>query len=225
MPWLGKAAAVLEAWYPGARGGEAIANVLFGTVNPSGRLPITFPKSIDQNPRPVIPGSDQPEPGMPIGADAPAGKPIDVVYSEGADVGYRLFAKKKMVPLYPFGYGLSYSTFDYKNLKVSGGKTLTISFDVTNTGAVAGADVPQVYLTGAPDKTLQRLIGFNRIELQPGETKQVTVTADPRLLADYDVASHGWRVKAGQFKIAVSHAATAATLEGAAAVEGTVIKP
>ncbi len=225
MPWLDKAGAVLEAWFPGGRGGEAIANVLFGTVNPSGRLPITFPKEITQNPRPVIPGADVPEPPFLISGAPPAIKPVEVAYSEGSDVGYRWFAKKNLTPLFPFGYGLSYTAFDYKNLNVDGGKTLTVSFDVTNTGAVTGADVPQIYLTAGPDKSLQRLIGFSRVELKPGETQHVSIAADPRLLADFDVAAHGWRIKPGKFKIAVSRSATTVILRGDAVVEGATIKP
>lgn len=225
MPWLNKVGGVVEAWYPGGRGGEAIANVLFGKVNPSGRLPITWPKDMSQNPRPVIPGIDVPEPPFTIGGPPPSIKPVDVNYTEGSDVGYRWFAKKNLTPLFPFGFGLSYTTFDYKNLKVDGGKTLTVSFDVTNTGTVAGADVPQVYLTGAPGKSLVRLIGFSRVNLNPGQTEHVSVTADPRLLADFDAAAHSWRVRPGAFKIAVSRSATSAVLQGGASVDATVIKP
>jgi beta-glucosidase len=224
MPWLNKVGAVMEAWFPGGRGGEAIANVLFGKVNPSGRLPITFPKDIAQNPRPVIPGIDMPEPPL-FFSGPPQVKPFDVVYSEGSDVGYRWFARKGLKPLFPFGYGLSYTKFDYANLKVEGGKTLTVSFDVTNTGPVAGADVPQVYLTATPQGERQRLIGFSRVELKPGQTEHVSVTADPRLLADFDTAAHGWRVKPGLFKVAVSRSAESTAVQGSAAVDEALVKP
>lgn len=225
MPWLKRAGAVIEAWYPGSRGGEAIANVLFGKVNPSGRLPITWPKNVNQNPRPIIPGIDVQEPPFSIGGPPPAIKPVDVVYTEGSEVGYRWFAKKNLTPLFPFGFGLSYSSFAYNNLKVDGGKTLTVSFDVTNTGSFAGADVPQVYLTAVPDKSLLRLIGFSRVDLKPGETQHMSVSADPRLLGDFDTAAHSWRVKAGTFKVAVSKSATGAVLQGGANLEASVIKP
>jgi len=225
MPWLGKVSAVLEAWYPGGRGGEAIANVLFGSVNPSGRLPITFPKSIEQNPRPVMPGSDIVLPPLTLGGTRSTIKPVDVVYSEGSDVGYRWFAKKKLTPLFPFGFGLSYTTFSYSNLSVEGGKTLTVSFDVTNSGAVAGADVPQVYLTNMPSRSQERLIGFPRVSLKPGETKHVSVTADRRLLADFDTAAHGWRIDPGDFGIMVGHSAADRVLHGSAKVDGAFLKP
>ena len=149
MPWLDQAGGVLEAWYPGARGGEAIANILFGDVNPSGRLPITFPGAMDQLPRPAIPG-----------AGLPDKTPFDLDYAEGADVGYRWFVAKDLKPLFPFGFGLSYSSFRYANLSVHGGRALSVSFDVTNTGARAGRDVPQVY--AAPPGGVRRLIGWSR---------------------------------------------------------------
>ncbi|MDE2112464.1 MAG: glycoside hydrolase family 3 C-terminal domain-containing protein [Alphaproteobacteria bacterium] len=225
MPWLDNVTAVLEAWYPGGRGGEAIANVLFGQVNPSGHLPITFPQDIAQEPRPVIPGSDLAE--LPFGVGGPPSgvKPFDVAYTEGAKVGYRWFAEKNLKPLFPFGFGLSYTTFGYTNLSVDGGKTLTVSFDVTNTGDRAGADVPQVYLISEAGQPQLRLIGFSRVRLAPGQTKHVSLTADPRLLADFDPAANEWAVAAGQYSISVSHSATDSALTGTASLEAATIKP
>lgn len=214
MPWLGKAGAVLEAWYPGARGGEAIANVLFGEVNPSGHLPMTFPKNIGQNPRPVIPGIDLPEKVQ-----------FDVNYTEGADVGYRWFAKKHLKPLFPFGFGLSYTSFKFANLSVTGGKTLTAGFDVTNTGKRGGKVAPQVYLTAKAGKPALRLIGFSKVSLEPGQTQHVTVTADPRLLADFDAGAHSWRIDAGDYAIAVGASAASLTLTGSTAMKYTNLKP
>jgi beta-glucosidase len=225
MPWLDKVGAVVEAWYPGARGGEAIANVLFGKINPSGRLPVTFPKGLDQNPRPIIPGLDAPEQQFVVGASPASIKPIDVVYTEGSDVGYRWFAKKKLKPLFPFGFGLSYTTFKYQDLTVEGGSTLTVSFDVTNTGSVAGTDVPQVYLTSAADVSLLRLIGFSKVQLAPGQTQHVSVRADPQLLAGFDTNAPGWRIKAGIYRIAVGHSAVDNVLTGATPVEASIVKP
>jgi beta-glucosidase len=214
MPWLDKAGGVLEAWYPGARGGDAIANVLFGSVDPSGHLPITFPKDIAQNPRPVMPGTEL----------AP-GTQFDVHYDEGSDVGYRWFAKHDETALFAFGYGLSYTEFAFKNLSLQGGTTLTASFDVTNIGKVPGAAVPQVYLTSAAGKSEQRLIGFARVMLAPGEMQHVSVTADPRLLAQFDAGRHAWRVDAGKYDVMVGRSAADSVLDGSATVAAATIKP
>ena len=172
MPWRNKVKAIMQAWYPGQAGAQAIAEVLTGKVNPSGRLPITFPESLAQTPRPELPGL-----GTPWGA------PVTIEYNEGAEVGYRWYAQKNHKPMYAFGHGLSYTTFDYRDLKVEGGETVTASFTVTNTGTRAGADVPQLYLTDAPNERRMRLLGFERVKLEPGASARVTITADPRLLA------------------------------------------
>ena len=214
MPWLDKAGAVIEAWYSGAKGGEAIADVLFGVVNPSGRLPVTFPASIEQYPRVHSPGLGLPEK-----------TPFDVVYSEGADVGYRRFAATGQKPLFPFGYGLSYTSFAYANLKVTGGQTLTVAFDVTNTGRRAGKDAPQVYLTDAAGKATQRLIGFEKIDLKPGETRRVTLTADPRLLASFDPKAKRWVLDKGAYQVGVGAAAVNLALKGSAAMRARTLKP
>ncbi|HUB84083.1 MAG TPA: glycoside hydrolase family 3 C-terminal domain-containing protein [Rhizomicrobium sp.] len=214
MPWLNNVAAVMEAWYPGQRGGQAIANVLFGRVNPSGRLPMTFPKDMGQNPRPVLPG-----------VDVPDGQQFDVNYTEGAKVGYRWFADQDLTPLFPFGFGLSYTTFDYRNLAVTGGATLKVSFDAVNSGAVAGSAVPQVYLVSAAGDRTMRLVGFDKVALAPGQIQRVTIDVDPRLLADFDVAAHGWRVRAGTYDVAVGRSATDSVLSGSATVAAAMIKP
>lgn len=146
IPWLGKVPAVLSAWYSGQRGGDAIA----GTVNLSGRLPVTFPRTVAQLPNPVLPGSDLPPPTkedtITYGVDTNS-PPFSITYPEGSDAGYRWFDKKGEKPLFAFGHGLSYTTFRYSDLKVTGGRTLSASFTVPNTGAREGADVPQVYVT------------------------------------------------------------------------------
>jgi beta-glucosidase len=214
MPWLDQAGAVVEAWYSGAKGGEAIADVLFGEVDASGRLPMTFPVSIEQYPRVAMPGLGLPEKTR-----------FDVVYDEGADVGYRRFAATGQKPLFPFGHGLSYTRFGYANLKVTGGDALTVSFDVTNTGQRPGKDAPQVYLTNAAGKPLQRLIGFEKVELKPGETRRVTVTADPRLLGGFDVAGKRWSLKAGDYQVAVGASSADLALKGAAKIKARSIKP
>jgi beta-glucosidase len=214
MPWLDATAAVLEAWYPGQHGGEAITDVLFGDVNPSGRLPITFPKTVAQLPRPTMPG---------VGLAKESS--FDIDYVEGADVGYRWFAKTGAAPLFPFGHGLSYSEFAVTGLRVQGGKTLTISFDVANTGKRAGADVPQVYLSSAAGTPTQRLIGWEKVHLAPGEHKRVSIEADPRLLGRFDAQANKWKIAAGDYRVTVGASATAPALQGTAKLVAQELRP
>ena len=192
MPWRRKVKGILQAWYPGQAGGQAIAEILTGTVNPSGHLPITFPADLSQLPRPELPG-----------LGTPYGTPTTIRYDEGAEVGYRWYAQNSHRSLYPFGYGLSYTTFEYSDLTVNGGDSVTATFTVTNTGPVAGADVPQVYLTDAAGEGRMRLLGFERVDLAPGASKTVTITADPRLLARFDAAGGQWRIAEGTYRVAV----------------------
>lgn len=232
-PWLDKVSALLQAWYPGTRGGEAIARILFGEVNPSGRLPISFPRDVADLVRPEIPGMIF---GPPVeGKTLPTSFPdvqqhkgrFSVEHPEGADVGYRWFAKTGRRALFPFGYGLSYTDFAYGGLTVEGGETLTVSLDVANTGAAAGIDTPQVYalVTGSDGKESQRLIGWSRVALAPGETKRVTISADPRLLANYDATLPGWRIAEGTVGVAVGTSAEALTLRGEAKLSARTMKP
>ena len=196
MPWRNDVRAIAQAWYPGQGGGQAIAEILTGRVNPSGRLPITFPADLAQTPRPELPG-----------LGTPWGTRVTIAYHEGAEIGYRWFAKTGERPLYAFGHGLSYTSFEYRDLQVEGGDTITAAFIVTNTGERAGADVPQLYLTDAPGEERTRLLGFERVELQPGESRTVTVTADPRLLARYDTAAGRWHIVEGAHGVALGKAA------------------
>ena len=196
MPWLDKTAAVVAAWYSGQRGGQAIANVLFGVVEPGGRLAVTFPAAETQLPRPEIPGFGQRE-----------GVPVTVEYREGADVGYRDFARRAQKPTFPFGYGLSYTTFAYGGLEASGTNDLTVSFTATNTGARPGYAVPQIYLTAAPGRAERRLLGWDKALLAPGETKRFTLNVDPRLLARYSTAARGWQIAAGKYEVALGASA------------------
>jgi beta-glucosidase len=196
MPWRDKVKAIVQAWYSGQAGGQAIAEVLTGKVNPSGRLPISFPESLAQTPRPELPG-----------IESPWGTPTTIRYDEGAEVGYRWYAQKNRKPMYAFGHGLSYTTFSYSDLNVVGGETITATFTITNTGEREGADVPQLYLTNAPGERRMRLIGFERVELRPGESRQVTLTADPRLLARFDGQVRGWRIVAGNYGVALGKSA------------------
>lgn len=200
MPWLGAVPAVVEAWYPGGRGGEAIADILFGKVNPSGRLPITFPADESQLPNPVLPGSLLPR-GNDVGNTQP--EPFDVTYPEGADAGYRWFTRTGAKPLFPFGHGLSYTSFEHGSLSFDGERA---SFTVRNTGSRAGTDTPQLYLT--PPGEQPRLVGWARAELAPGERRTYSVAFDPRFIASFDVAAKEWVVAPGRYQLRVASSAT-----------------
>ncbi|WP_343709968.1 glycoside hydrolase family 3 C-terminal domain-containing protein [Mycobacterium sp.] len=211
MPWRDSAAAIVQAWYPGQAGGRAIAEVLAGQVNPSGRLPVTFPVDLGQTPR-----SDLPEP------DAPWGATTTIHYTEGADVGYRWFARQGHSPLFAFGHGLSYTDFEYRDLAVTGGETVTADVTVVNTGGRAGADVPQLYLAAAPGERRMRLLGFERVELEAGQSRRVRFEADPRLLARYDGAAGSWRIAAGGYAVAVGASSVDLALSATVALAGRV---
>ena len=205
MPWLNSVGAVVAAWYPGSSGGEAIARVLTGEVNPSGRLPVTFPADVGQLPRPVIDGdrkldqTDDPHPHTDY----------DI---EGAAVGYKWFDKKGLTPLFPFGYGLSYTRFTTSGLTAApDGKGVKVSLAVTNTGKAAGAAVTQIYVSAPQDagwESPKRLGAFARTELQPGESKTLSMTVDPRLLATFDSATRTWTVKPGTYRVTAQDSAT-----------------
>jgi beta-glucosidase len=209
MPWLPNVAAVLEAWYPGTSGGDAIAGILFGDVNPSGHLPVTFPASEGQLPRPVIDG--YPDVGE---------RRFETAYHEGAAVGYKWFDLKGLSPLFPFGHGLSYTDFTLSGIQaaVKDG-IVTASFTVTNVGKVAGKEVAQIYVApvGARWEAPKRLGGFAKVEVQPGAGAKASVTVDPRLLAVYDPTTKNWNVAAGDYRIIL-----AASAADARAVETTV---
>jgi beta-glucosidase len=184
MPWLSAVQGVMEAWYPGAAGGEAIARLLYGAADPSGHLPITFPASEAQLPRPVI----------------PQGQHVDYDI-EGAAVGYKWFAERHETPLFPFGFGLSYTSFAMSNLTATGGADPRVTVDVANTGSVAGQAVPQVYavLPEGSSATPFRLVAFAKVALRPGQRATVSMTVDPRLLAVFDTKGDDWRVAGGVY--------------------------
>jgi beta-glucosidase len=201
MPWINKVAAVLEAWYPGTSGGEAIARVLTGDVNPSGRLPITFPQSLEQLPRPILDGYPEQKQARII---------VDYTI-EGAAVGYKWFDRKGLKPLYPFGYGLSYSDFTYSGLSADvGDNRLRIRFAVKNTGRVQGKYVAEVYVAPLRPEMIEgweapkRLCGFQKVNLQPGEITDVDLNIDRRLLAVYDSARKHWVIAEGDYNVTLS---------------------
>ncbi|WP_431822781.1 glycoside hydrolase family 3 C-terminal domain-containing protein [Burkholderia sp. F1] len=184
MPWKDRVAAIVAAWYPGEGGGNAIANVLFGKVNPSGRLPVTFP------------ARDQDTPTWKAGGAFDS----DPVYAERLNMGYRWYDANNIKPMFEFGYGLSYTHFSYSGLSVSRQRdgSLGVSFTVRNDGPVAGADVPQVYL-GVPykDEPPRRLAGWEKIDLNPGEARRVRITVPPRMQSVWDASRNGWRYVPG----------------------------
>lgn len=235
MPWIDRVPAILQAWYPGQRGGEAIANILFGDVDPSGRLPITFPASEVQAPRPEPVGLDSlhaAEARREAGDKTVYGMsggvaPFAVDYHEGADVGYRWYAATNAKPLFPFGYGLTYTRFRYANLKIEDGAQLTVHFDVTNSGKRAGADVPQLYVQAksAAGTTAYRLAGFEKVALAPGETRHISLTVDPRVIARFDEAAQGWKLDAGRYPLRIGRFAGDIGLTGAATLNALSIRP
>ena len=207
MPWLDKVKAVFEAWYPGQESGNAIAALLFGDANPSGKLPVTFPRSLDQ-----VPAST---PAQWTGVN---GK---VQYSEGLGVGYRWYDTENLTPLFPFGYGLSYTTFRYSNLHLSAPTLaehgrINATADVTNTGSRSGADVAQLYLsdpasTGEP---AQQLKGFAKVSLQPGQTRQVSFPVTAQDASYSHAAAHGWTLAAGTYTVRVGDSSRSLPLSG-----------
>jgi beta-glucosidase len=191
MPWAAKVPAIIEAWYPGRMGGAAIANLLTGKVNPSGHLPMTFPRSLDQLPYPGEPRRNE------------------ATYSEGATVGYKWFDAKRLSPQFPFGHGLSYTSFAYSGLAVTrtdAGVVATVT--VTNTGERAGADAVQLYVSppaGAGWEAPRRLAGFAKVTLWPGHSTRVSMSVDPRLLAVWDAKAPGWSRAPGGYTFSAAH--------------------
>lgn len=195
--WLDRVPAVLQSWYGGQQAGQALAEILFGKVNPSGHLPATFERRLEDN---------------PAYADYyPEGNSIQVHYKEGIYVGYRGYEKNHTKPLFPFGYGLSYTTFKFSNLKVtqepsSNGVKAVATFEVTNTGKREGAEVAQLYVTeDAPkiDRPIRELKGFERVKLAPGESKHVSIPLDARSFSYYDVNQKKWTIGSSKFTISV----------------------
>ena len=198
--WLEKVPVVLQAWYPGMEAGRAIANILFGDVSPSGKLPITFPKKIQDSPAhkssTTYPGTDK------------------VIYEEGIFVGYRWFDEKNIEPLFPFGFGESYTSFEFDEVHLSKANLsglddkLSVNVGITNTGNVSGAEVIQVYahdVRASVERPPRELVGFEKIFLQPGETKSTSIFVKADDLAFYDVGKHDWTIELGDFKFLIGN--------------------
>ena len=219
MPWLENVSAALEAWYPGIRGAEAIANILFGDVNPSAKLPMTFARSIEDLPHPGIAAPPAPPPttgdlatgGTPPFLPSPRGGgrgamlPFDIPYNEGLKVGYKWFDAENKQPLFAFGFGLSYTTYAYSGLKVSAGPAPSVTFNVKNTGKRAGIEIAQVYVSLPPaaGEPPRRLVAWESLPLGAGESKTVHLELEPQFLSIFDVGRDGWQLLSGEYQVFV----------------------
>jgi beta-glucosidase len=201
MPWIGSVGAAVEIWYPGIKGAEALAGILFGDINPSGKLPATFPKSENDLPHPQIFGM---APAGAGGRGAGRGGPaaFDIDYTEGLKVGYKWFEAEDKQPLFPFGFGLSYTTFSYSGLKAG---MDSVTFSVRNSGKRRGAEIAQVYagLPAAANEPPKRLVAWEKVELAPGETKTVTLKLEPKFLSIFNEQKDDWELLRGEYKIYV----------------------
>lgn len=217
MPWIGQVKGIVEAYLGGQAVGGAVCDILFGKVNPSAKLPETFPLRLEDNPSYL----------------SYIGEGDVVEYREGIFVGYRYYDKKKMDVLFPFGYGLSYTTFEYSNLTVDKEQmkdtdTLRVTVDVTNTGDVAGKEVVQLYVADREStaiRPVKELREFAKVELAPGETKTVAFTLDKRAFAYYSVRIHDWHVETGEFDIMIGKSSRDIVLTKTVTVESTVKLP
>jgi beta-glucosidase len=210
MPWADQVSGILEAWYGGSRGAEAIARVIFGEVNPSAKLPITFPKSeadlphlnIVKPPAESTTKHGEHEAWKRIATGLPA---FQTIYDEGLKVGYKWYDAEHKQVLFPFGYGLSYTTYSYSGLKITPGKNVHVSFKVTNTGDRAGAEIAEVYAAlpegaGEPPK---RLVGWSKVKLNAGESQEVAIEVDPEYLSIFNVEGNAWQLIPGNYSFMV----------------------
>jgi len=200
MPWIDHVKGVVEMWYPGIGGAQALANILFGDVNPSGKLTVSFAKNDEQLPHPVIPGLE----GVTF---TPSGrqkkvKPFDLNYTEGAKVGYKWFEATNKQPLFTFGFGLSYTTYAYSGLTVDDANH-TVHFTVRNTGAHEGTEIAQVYvaLPSAAKENYKRLAAWQRVTLAPGQSKEVTLTLNQLCLSVFNTDQNGWQLLPGEYNV------------------------
>jgi len=212
MPWIDKVAGVVEAWYAGSSGHKALANVLVGDVNPSGKLPLSFPKSEADLPHPDAPkipsesqvrAGDVADNGAPS-ANASAHAGYAVHYDEGPEVGYKWYEAQNKKPLFPFGFGLSYTAYAYSGLSVDSA-TKTVRFTIKNTGKRAGTEAAQVYgrLPKGTDEPYKRLAGWKRVTLAPGESQSITIAIDDRVLQTFDEEKNAWNKPKGEYQVLV----------------------
>jgi beta-glucosidase len=204
MPWLDNVSAVLEAWYAGSKGADAVANILFGDVNPSAKLPMTFPRSESDLPHPKLVIPPKEARGRAAVMKSGEAKPTFAVnYDEGLKVGYKWYDAENKPALFPFGFGLSYTTYSYSDLKVNPGKETVVSFTVKNTGSRAGDEIAQVYaaLPASAAEPPKRLVGWSKLHLNPGEGKEVTVTVPAEYLSIYGENPDGWKLAPGSYTI------------------------
>jgi len=208
MPWAGKVQGIVEAWYSGARGATALARVLTGAVNPSGKLAVTFPLRDADLPHPVIPplpAEDSGAGSAAVSAGGNAHSSYSVNYDEGLKVGYKWYDAEEKPVLFPFGFGLSYTMFAYSDLHVAGGAKPQVRFTVENTGARTGAEVAELYamLPATAKEPPKRLVGYEKLVLAPGESREVTIDVDPLFLTVYDEQANHMRVLPGRYSFAV----------------------
>jgi beta-glucosidase len=200
MPWVEHVKGVVEMWYPGIGGAQALANILFGDVNPSAKLPVTFAKDDAQLPHPTVPGLE----GIPTGGPVREHKvkPFDLTYTEGAKVGYKWFEATNKQPLFPFGFGLSYTTYAYSGLTVDNAQH-TVRFTVRNTGQREGTEIAEVYvaLPPAARENYKRLAAWQRVKLAPGQSKEVTLTLNPLCLDVFNTEQNGWQLLPGDYSV------------------------
>jgi len=215
--WIDHVAALLQNWYPGQEGGTALAEVVFGDVDPSGRLPISWEKSLKDNPS--------------IDYYYPTPGTLTIPYKDDVFVGYRGYEHNNVKPLFPFGFGLSYTSFKYSALQIhqgDGAGSYVVGFDVTNSGTKAGADVAQVYVSeehASVPRPPQELKGFARVVLDPGMTRHVTIPLDARSFAWYDEKAGAWHADAGAFAVHVSRSSADPQLEGKITIEHAIVLP
>jgi beta-glucosidase len=205
MPWISQVNGVVEAWYAGSKGADAVANVLFGDVNPSAKLPMTFPRSEADLPHPQV-ATPPAAKGVGEGTKTVETKAsFRVNYDEGLKVGYKWYDAEKKPVLFPFGYGLSYTTYSYSGLKVKSGEEITATFTVKNTGSRAGMEIAEVYaaLPASAAEPPKRLVGWSKLRLKPGESREVSVTVAPKYLSIYDESLDGWKLVPGSYLIMV----------------------
>jgi len=212
MPWADQVQGILEAWYPGMRGGEAIANVLFGAVNPSAKLAVSFAKSEADLPHPRIP--EPAEKHGPFDGALETLPPFDINYTEGLKVGYKWFDAEDKTPQFAFGHGLSYTTFGYSDIKAT---AKSVTFTVTNTGKRPGAEIAQVYvgLPPAAHEPPTRLVAWQKVELAPGESKTVTSDLEPLFLSIFNVTRDRWELTPGPYKVFVGGSSRSLALTSA----------